>query len=123
MGGGGFALFWWLLESGRPVDEARNLLLLLFVLFENIQTFNSRSERHSVFATRLSSNPLLIAGVAGAQALHILAMHLPVLRETLVLEPVSPLEWILLALLGCSILLVMEFDKWRNPGGAKTPFG
>ena len=123
MGGGGFALFWWLLESGRPVEEARNLLLLLFVLFENIQTFNSRSERHSVFATRLSSNPLLIAGVAGAQALHILAMHVPVLRETLVLEPVSPLEWILMALLGCSVLLVMEFDKWRKSGGAKTPFG
>ena len=52
MGGGGFLVFWWLLENGYSEHDARNYLLLLFVLFENFQTFNSRSERHSVFRQR-----------------------------------------------------------------------
>ncbi|HRC27137.1 MAG TPA: HAD-IC family P-type ATPase, partial [Alphaproteobacteria bacterium] len=49
MGVGGFAVFTGLLEAGYDADRARNLLLLLFVLFENFQCLNARSERHSLF--------------------------------------------------------------------------
>ena len=111
MGGGGFAVFWWLLQEGYPEDQARNLLLLLMVLFENFQTFNSRSEQHSVFRQRLFANPLLIVGVAGAQALHIGAMHIPILSDTLDLMPVSLAEWGSLLLVAASLLVVMEIEK------------
>jgi Ca2+-transporting ATPase len=50
MGFGGFGLFYWLLAQGYEVSQARNLLLLLFVMFENVQTFTSRSERRSIFS-------------------------------------------------------------------------
>ncbi len=114
MAGCGLAMFWWLLKSGWPVEEARNLLLLLFVIFENIQTFNSRSERQSALTMNISSNPALILGVVGAQLLHALAMHVPWLSETLALQPVTVQEWAATALVASSILLVMEFDKWRD---------
>lgn len=114
MGCGGFIVFWWLIESGRPVEEARNLLLLLFVFYENIQTFNSRSERHSVFAASLGSNPALLLGVVGAQILHVVAMHTDILNDTLSLMPVGAIEWIVLSLFALSVLAVMEFDKWRD---------
>ena len=42
MGVGGFAIFYWLSAQGYGEEQSRNLLLLLFVLFENFQTFNSR---------------------------------------------------------------------------------
>ena len=91
MGLGGFALFWWLLENGTDVDAARNLLLLLlFVLFENFQTFNSRSEHHSIFRRGFLSNRFPILGVVGAQALHIAAMHMPGLGATLNVAPCRP---------------------------------
>jgi Ca2+-transporting ATPase len=114
IGGGGFAVFWWLLRIGYSEFEARNLLLLLFVLFENFQTFNSRSERHSVFKQSVWSNPLLVVGVIAAQGLHVAAMHVPLLAETLSLAPVSLREWGLL--LGCAslVLLVMETEKWLD---------
>lgn len=114
MSAGGFLVFWWFIETGRPVEEARNVLLLLFVLFENVQTFSSRSERRSVFKLPPFSNPLLIFGIAGAQLLHVVAMQVPILRDTLALQPVSGWEWLGLALLSSTLLLVMEFDKWRD---------
>ncbi|MPZ35180.1 MAG: hypothetical protein GEV13_30105 [Rhodospirillales bacterium] len=112
MGGGGFAVFYWLLEHGYGEDQARNLLLLLFVLFENFQAFNSRSEHHSVIRQRFFANPLLVLSVIGAQALHIAAMHLPLLAEALRTTPVDPAEWSLLMLVASTLLVVMELEKW-----------
>lgn len=112
MGGGGFVVFALLLENGYSESEARNLLLLLFVLFENFQTFTSRSERKTVFALGLLTNPLLLSCIALAQALHIGAMYMPGLRETLQVSPISLAEWSMLLLAASSIFFVMEFEKW-----------
>ena len=67
------------------------------------------SSNHSVWACQ----PLL-GGVAGAQLVHILAMHNPLLRDTLDLAPVSIAERGTIAVLASSILIAMEFDKWRD---------
>lgn len=111
MGVGGFALFAWLLDTGYTVDAARNMLLLMFVLFENFQTFNSRSEHNSVFRQSLAANPLLVFGVIGAQTLHIAAMYTPFLSDTLSLAPVSLTEWSLLLLAASVLLVMMEVQK------------
>ena len=39
IGGLAFSVFGWLHGQGVPEDEARNLTLLLMVLFENVQAF------------------------------------------------------------------------------------
>jgi Ca2+-transporting ATPase len=114
MGGGGFVVFYWLLEHSYREDQARNLLLLLFVLFENFQTLNSRSERHSAFRQGYVANPLLVLGVIGAQAMHIAAMYIPGLSDTLRVAPVSLTEWAVFFCLASSILLAMELEKWRG---------
>lgn len=106
-------MFYVLLKQGYGETEARNLLLLLFVLFENFQTLTSRSERKSIFALGFLANPLLLASIVAAQALHIAAMYTPWLREVLRLSPISLLEWAMLLLAASSIFFVMEFDKWR----------
>lgn len=124
MGGGTFAAFYWLLESGYALEQARNLVLLLFVLFENFQTFNSRSERKSVFRRRLWSNPFLLAGVLGAQGLHIASMYTPGLSDTLHIAPVALADWAVLFLIASSILFAIEAEKWwdrrRSGRGAKA---
>jgi magnesium-transporting ATPase (P-type) len=113
IGGGGFAIFSYLLYQGYEISQARNLLLLLFVLFENVQTFTSRSERRSIFSLNFFGNPLLILTVIAAQAIHISAMYIPWFRETLYLAPISFAEWALMLLAASSILVVTELDKWR----------
>jgi calcium-translocating P-type ATPase len=111
MGGGGFLVFAWLLAQGYSLEYARNLLLLLFVLFENFQTFNSRSERHSVFRQGFGRNPLLVLAIPAAQGVHIAAMYIPVLRDTLQVAPVSLADWAGLLLIASSLLVVMELEK------------
>lgn len=115
MGIGGFATFSLMLQSGMAEDQARNLLLVLFVLFENFQCFNSRSERRSVFRQPLLSNPYLLAGVVGAQALHLGAMYVPGLNALLGIQPITPWEWAELLLIASSVLAVSELGKlWER---------
>ncbi|WP_405044792.1 HAD-IC family P-type ATPase [Methylocystis echinoides] len=112
MAGVGFGLFYWLIAQGADADHARNLLLLLFVIFENFQALNARSERHSLFHRGLFSSPLLVASVFGAQALHLAASHVPGLADTLRIWPPTVAEWGALLAAGSSLLLVMELEKW-----------
>ncbi|WP_250956732.1 HAD-IC family P-type ATPase [Rhizobium sp. CG5] len=109
---GGFTLFYWLLSQGVSLPVVSNLLLLLFVLFENFQCLNSRSERRSVFRQKLTSNPYLLLSIIGAQSLHIGAMYVPGLSDLLGIAPISLREWVLLLLAASSVLLVSELDKW-----------
>lgn len=104
----------WMLARGYEVDAARNVVLLLFVLFENLQTFNSRSERHSVFRPRTSPNPLLVAGIAATLALHVGAMYLPGLAAMLHIAPVSIATWLTLVPLAFLLTLIVELDKWQR---------
>ena len=113
MGVGGVAAFRWMLASGYSLDEARNLLLTLFVLFENVQVFNSRSERNSVLRQLPQANPVLFAGIGMAIGLHVLAAHLPGLANVLHLEPLTLAAWASLLGLALSLALVIEVDKWR----------
>jgi len=122
----GFGTFAVLLSIDVPLQHARNLLLLLMVLMQNVDALNARSEIRSVFTIPLRNNPLLVAGIAAALAIHILAMNLPLLQTVLRLEPVAPAEWLLFPLLALTLLAVMELHKrtWsRRSAGARAPAG
>ncbi|WP_246659349.1 HAD-IC family P-type ATPase [Rhizobium sp. FY34] len=112
MGLGGFAFYAYLLTHGYSEVEARNLLLLLLVFFENFQTFACRSERRSVFSMGLFSNPLLLSVVVAAQVLHLSAAYIPWLRDTLEVQPVTLAQWFTVMLIGSSVLIVLEVDKF-----------
>ncbi len=114
----GFGLFWWLTEvAGYDTFAARNLLLLFLVLFDNAHVLNCRSERRSVTQVSWRANPVLIASMVGAQALHIGAMYMPGLKDVLGLQPVSLLEWGGVLGLAATIILVAElYKRLRVPG-------
>jgi Ca2+-transporting ATPase len=111
IGGLAFAVFAWLHGRGLPEDEARNLTLLLMVLFENVQAFNSRSESRSVFRHDPLRNKLLLFGTLAAQLVHIGAMYTPGLREVLGVQPVTPGLWAGLLAVALAILVAMELHK------------
>jgi Ca2+-transporting ATPase len=123
MAGVGFGAYAWLLAAGVLVEMARNELLLLMVLMQNVDAFNARSETRSVFRVPLGNNPLLVVGVATALAAHVGAMHLPLLQRVLDVAPLTPTEWIELLLLALTLLVVMEAQKrtWRWRRGRGTP--
>ena len=111
----GLAFYVWMLDSGRPLEEARNALLLLMVLMQNVDAINARSESISVVRLPLRNNPVLLAGVGAALGLHVAAMYLPWLQRVLAVEPPSVCDWLLLPALAVSLLVLMETQKyWRR---------
>lgn len=111
MGSVGFLAFYWLLANGWEESAARNILLLLMVLFENVHIFNSRSEITSALRISPLKSPILMGGAAIALMVHIVAMHIPLGQRLLDTEPVSAANWIYLLLAALSILVVMELHK------------
>jgi len=106
-----FGTFHLALAQGRTLDEARNATLLLMVLFENVQAFNSRSETLSVFRHSTLRNRLLLFGTVAAQLIHVAAMFTPGVQGVLSVQPVSPLLWLQLPGLALVLLAAMEAHK------------
>ncbi len=112
MGGLAFAVYAYLMSIDTPIAEARNLTLMLMVLFGNVHALSSRSETRSLFAMRFFANPFLIIAVPFAQAMHIGATYAPGLSGVLELNPVSLEQWLLLAGVAMLLLIVEEAHKW-----------
>lgn len=106
-----FALFSWQMSTGVSESSARNMTLLLMVLFENVHVLNSRSETASIFRMSLFGNRLLLLAIGCAQAIHIAAMYTPGLREILQVEPVTLLQWAQLLLIALLLIVVDELHK------------
>lgn len=111
IGGVGYMFFHWCLYSGFAESDARNLLLLLMVLFENVHLFNCRSETRSAFGMPFSANPFLVIGVIAAQGVHLAAMYTPGLNSVLGIVPVPLDQWMVVAAIALSLIVVMEIYK------------
>ena len=115
MGVIGFGTFRWYLPadaSPSEVASARNALLLLMVLFENIHIGNCRSETKSALYFSPLRSPILLTGAVIAFCVHLLAMYTPVGQSLLDTQAVKLSDWMLLLSLAFAIFPVMELHKW-----------
>lgn len=105
-------IFWcFLIKRGWNEVDARNLILLLMVLFENIHVFNCRSEYTSAFKIPFKNNLFLIGGVVIAQGIHIISMQIPLMQDILKIKPVTLSTWLILLIIAGLLLLIMELFK------------
>jgi magnesium-transporting ATPase (P-type) len=104
VGCGGFVVYDIALRLGWSVPEARNLLLLTMVLYENFHIGNCRSETRSAFALSPLRSPVLFFGTLGAFLIHVAAMYVPFLQDALSTRPVVSLSWVVA--IGVSVLIV-----------------
>lgn len=115
----GIAAFWWMIREGWSEDAARNGLLLLMVLFENIHIGNCRSETKSALTRSPLQSPILFGGALCALLTHVVSMYFPPLQAVLRTEPVSPAGWLVFVGLAFTVFVAMELHKlsWRlrNP--------
>jgi len=115
MGVVGFATWYWLMGMGMAEGEARNLLLLLMVLCQNVHVFNVRSEFTSAFGVPLSRNYMLLGGVFVAHAVHIGATLFPPMQGVLGVAPITLQHWGTMLGLALVMLVVMEIFKAVRP--------
>jgi magnesium-transporting ATPase (P-type) len=111
MGSVGFVAYEWFLAHGWTEYSARNALLLLMVLFENVHIFNCRSETQSAFSISPLKSPILMTGMVAAFIVHLSMLYLPWGQALLGTEPVDGETWLLLIACALSVLVVMELHK------------
>ncbi|MCW5776560.1 MAG: HAD-IC family P-type ATPase [Phycisphaeraceae bacterium] len=116
MGCVAFAAFNHLLAAGWSEADARNAILLLMVLFENVHVGNCRSETVSALRMSPLRNPMLLAATSGALLVHVAAMHTPGLDSVLGAGPLPLRVWAAMAGLALTIFVAMELHKlwWRR---------
>jgi magnesium-transporting ATPase (P-type) len=111
MGSVGFVVYQWLLTQGWTEYSARNALLLLMVLFENVHIFNCRSETQSALSISPRKSPILMIGMVAAFLVHLTMLYAPWGQVFLGTEPVDGETWLLLIACALSVLVVMELHK------------
>jgi P-type Ca2+ transporter type 2C len=111
MGVVAFIYFKNLINEGVDLASARNLTLLLMVLFENFMIGNCRSETKTVFIISPWRNKILLFGTLGALGLHILSLYAPGLNKILGTQPVPWTQWPLLIAGASLVLIIMELHK------------
>lgn len=107
-----YGAFGYLIEVAKwEESQARNAVLLLMVLFQNVHLGNCRSETTSGFRLSPFRSPILLSGVLLACGIHLLAMHLPLTQRLLRLEPVDLLTFAILFGLAVTVFFAMEIHK------------
>ena len=115
MSGLALTVYTWVLGQTDDVATARNYVVLLMVLLENVFVFCVRSERRSALNHDPRRNLPLVLGTVGAQAIHIAAMHLPLTQSVLGLAPIPLAHWAVLLALSLTLLAAVEGHKaWRR---------
>ena len=100
------------LSAGASVDQARNGVLLMVVLFQNVYLLGIRNLRRPAWRWGRAENGWLFLGLFAALSLHLLAMNLAPLQALLGTGPV-PAEVLVWCLAGAaSVLLATEAAKW-----------
>jgi magnesium-transporting ATPase (P-type) len=112
MGFVGFGAFWWMLHAGWTEASARNGLLLLMVLFENVHIGNCRSETKSALRLSPLRSPILLGGALIALLVHLGTMFTPLGQKVLHMEPLDLTTVACLGALALSIFVAMEIHKW-----------
>ncbi|MBW2231862.1 MAG: HAD-IC family P-type ATPase [Deltaproteobacteria bacterium] len=97
--------------EGRSVEEARSLLVQLFVLFEILHIGNSRSEKISMFRLNPVSNPILLFGTLAALSVHVVAIYTPFLQSLLGLRVPGVDDLLRLVVVASPIIVVIEIHK------------
>lgn len=115
VGLGGYLVYDVALRLGWSVVEARNLLLLTMVLFENFHVGNCRSESRSAFALSPLRSPVLFFGVIAAFLVHVTGIYIPFLQDMLKTQPISISTWAVAVGVSLVIVPAVEVHKlWWN---------
>ena len=112
MGFGTFIIYYLQLGSGVSVASARSVALTTMVFFQFYQALNCRSETLSVFEMNPLSNPFLFVSIIGAFFAHLAVLYVPALQYVFRTVPLSWDQWLLIVICSCTILFVVEIDKF-----------
>jgi Ca2+-transporting ATPase len=91
--------------------KAQSMVFATFILYEMINAFNARSERHSLLKVGIFSNKWLILGVISSLLLMVFAIQLPFTGRFFHTVPLTGLDWGIA--LATSITIFIAVEVWK----------
>lgn len=109
--------------SRNDLAKAWTIALTTLAVFQWFNAWNCRHESKSVFRTNPFSNKFLIGATLIIVFLQILAIYNPLMQKILHTAPLKPSEWLIIASIAASIILVEEIRKlfYRKIIAAQSP--
>ena len=118
-------LFYWYLKSGGyyapGVSEAmkdeillkgQTIVLALMILFELVNAYNNRSDRHSLFKVGFFKNRWLNWAVLSSVVLAVIVIQVPALDPVFHTSFLNAKDWIIVIVATLTIFPVVEITKW-----------
>ncbi len=109
-------LFAWMLQSGRPLQEAMAMTFVSLVLIQFFKAYNYRFDRFSVFR-RPFANRWLNSAVGWELLLLAVIVYLPFLQQPFGKFTFACSDWALAGALAFTIVPVLELVKWLQRSG------
>jgi magnesium-transporting ATPase (P-type) len=100
------------LEGGVSLERARTVAVTTMVFFQFFQAWNSRSESQSIFQISFFSNPWIVYGLIASILAQLALIYLPILQWIFKTEPLTWLEWMKIAAMSLTVILLVEMDKF-----------
>jgi Ca2+-transporting ATPase len=107
---------------GQVLAKAQTMVFVTLIIAEQVNAFNCRSDRHSLFTVGFFANRLLIISVLLSTSMLAAVIYWPPLAALFHTTPLGWRDWLLAAGLGLTILPVVEAAKWiiRRSGRKRT---
>jgi Ca2+-transporting ATPase len=101
----------WHGTEGEGLRQATTMAFMTLALAQVFHAFNARSQRRSVFTSRLFTNSWLWATVVICLILQVAAVYLPLLQQVLHTVPPNVADWGVIAACSLMPVAVVEFVK------------
>lgn len=99
-----FTVFKYLIDRNTDLLIARSIVMLLMVFIQNIHVLNCRSEKNSIFATNLFTNPLVIITIVASIILQLIVTETTYFANML---NITKLPFSTIVLIFCFSLLII----------------
>lgn len=111
------------IDQGVDVVSARTMALTLLVLFNFFMSMSARSETVMIFKLNPLRNKFLLIASIVALLIHASAMYIPGVASVLGMAPLALWQWGLCMLIGLSVLVLSEGDKFIRSLLASRGYG
>ena len=106
-----FGVWLYLMNNNYDLVFSRSVIMMLMVFVQNINVLNCRSEKKSLFAVSLKTNPLLIITIVGSILLQVILSEISITAKFL---KVTPLNWITIFILfALSFIIIVVFELYK----------
>lgn len=111
IGGLTVGIFWYLIQQGEPVDEARSTAFIGLIIFEMVHMFNFREINTSVFKKHYLDNSFLNISWLVTFALQLVIIYTPMAQKMFYTVSMRLTDWLWIAFLSLTIILMTEIYR------------